>query len=380
MTTASFSTIALDRRFQLFLLTVLLALVLGFHTVADDLAMTLVSKAGFWFVFAAFLVWLGSLWQTFAPDLKGLKTKSIDWSSVLIIMAAGVVLLSHEEFGFKIIMDEIMLLGTSMGMHFDKTVFMPIRGHDINGAFALLDGMVDKRPLFFPFLVSGLHDVFGYRPANAFVLNAVLTFVFLSLVFVVGRMLAGRIAGWLGVVLFAGLPLLAHNSTGGGFELLNVTMILASILLGARWLQKRDSASLVAFCFTGLLLAQVRYESAIFLLPVAAMVIWVWMLEGRTVLPWPLIFAPLLMVHVPLHHRVFQLRESAWEMFSKPGYSEPFSFRYIPENLQHALAFFFGPASEQPNSIFFSALGVIAVPFFCLLSLKRLRSLKIESP
>src|SRR5450432_4297934 len=87
------------------------------------------------------------------------------------------VLLVHETFGFKIGMDEIMLLGTSMSMHLDKTVLVPVRGNDIQGTFAILDGMMDKRPLFFPFLVSLLHDLTGYRPANAFVLNGTLTFV-----------------------------------------------------------------------------------------------------------------------------------------------------------------------------------------------------------
>jgi hypothetical protein len=53
-------------------------------------------------------------------------------------------------------------------------------------------------------------------------------------VYTLGRMLAGRVAGWLGVVLFAGLPLLSQNATGGGFELINLVMILATLLLGAR--------------------------------------------------------------------------------------------------------------------------------------------------
>ena len=237
-----------------------------------------------------------------------------------------------------------------------------------------------SRPLFFPFLVSLLHDVTGYRPANAFVLNGALTFTFLSLVFVAGRMLAGRMAGWLGVVLLAGLPLLAHNSTGGGFELLNLTMILATLLLGVRWLDQRDGNSLTAFCFSGLLLAQVRYESVIFVLPVALLVAFVWLRERRVILTWPVIFAPLLMVHYPLQHRIFDVRASAWEMGSKPGYSKPFSVSYIPENINHALNFLFDKAQNQPNSTVLSALGLIALPFFLLLVIKRLRSLASEPP
>jgi len=380
MIIASLRALLSDRRIWLLLLIALLAVVLGFVAVPDKLAITLVSKVGFWFVLVAFVLWLRSLWQTFAPDLRAIRWRTLDWVSIAIVGVGGLVLLSHESFGFKIVMDEIMLLGTSMSMHLDKSALTPLRGNDIQGAFVILEGIVDKRPLFFPFLVSLLHDLFGYRPANAFVLNGVLTFIFLGLVCMLGRMLAGRLGGWLGVVLFAGLPLLAHNSTGGGFELLNLTMILATLLVGVRWLRQRDSASLTAFCFTGLLLAQVRYESVIYLLPVALLVLFVWLQEQRAILSWPVIFAPLLMVHYPLQHRIFDVRSSAWEMFSKPGYSKPFSLEYIPENLGHALKFFFGAASDQPNSIVLSALGVIAVPFFLLLVVKRLRALAAEPP
>jgi hypothetical protein len=369
-----------DRRVWLFLLASVLAGVLGFFAIPDQTAIVFVSNAGFWLVLVAFVLFLHALWQTYRDDLRLLRWRAIDWTSVTIVALGGTVLLVHETFGFKIVMDEIMLLGTSMSMHLDKTVLVPNRGNDIQGSFVILGGMMDKRPLFFPFLVSLLHDLTGYRPANAFVLNGTLTFVFLGLVNHTGRLLAGRFAGWLGVVLFAGLPLLAQNATGGGFELLNLVMILATLLLGARFVQKRDPPALTAFCFSALLLAQVRYESVIYLLPVAALVLWVWFREGRAILPWPVIFAPLLMVHYPLQHRIFDLRASAWELGSRPGYATPFSPSYIQDNIYHALNFFFARASDQPNSLVLSVLGWLAVPFFALLVVKRLRTLASEPP
>jgi hypothetical protein len=66
-------------------------------------------------------------------------------------------------------------------------------------------------------------------------------------------------------------------------------------------------------------------------------------------------------------------------MMSKPGYSEPFSAGYITENIQHALAFFFGSAAEQPNSLVLSTLGFVGVPFFAVLLLRRVRNLRRES-
>lgn len=369
-----------DRRLGLFLLVAALAVVLAFFAIPDVTAITVVSKAGFWIVWLAFALFLYGLFTTLRTEWGAFRWRELDAVSLAVIAVGGVMLLVHESYGFKIVMDEIMLLGTSMSMHLDKTVLTPLRGNDIQGAFVILDGMMDKRPLFFPFLVSLLHDLTGYRPANVFILNGTLTFVFLSLMFLLARLLAGRVAGWLAVTLCASLPLLAHNATGGGFELLNLVMILTTLLLGARFVARRDAASLTAFCFSALLLAQVRYESVIYLGPVALIVLWVWIRERRIILSWPVIFAPLLMVHCPLQHRIFDLRASAWEMHSKPGFTVPFSVDYIPDNLLHALTFFFAPPSEQPNSIVLSVLGLLAVPFFTLLVVKRLRELPANSP
>lgn len=368
-----------DRRLWLLALVVLLSVLLGFHSVPAYTAIVFVSNAGFWFVLVAFGLFVRALWLSFRPEFRVPRWQSLDWATLAVIAVAGTVLLVHESFGFKIVMDEIMLLGASMSMHLDKTVLTPVRGQDIQGGFVILDGMMDKRPLFFPFLTSLLHDLTGYRPANAFVLNGVLTFIFLGLVNALGRKLAGRVAGWLGVILFAGLPLLGQNATGGGFELLNLVMIAATMLLGVRLLEKRDGPALTAFCYSAMLLAQVRYESVIYLLPVALVVLWVWWRERRPLLSWPVIVAPLLMIHYPMQHRIFDLRASSWELQSKPGYEKVFSVDYIADNLQHAISFFFAAPTNQPNSLVLSVLGCLAVPFFLLLFVRRARTLPSES-
>jgi hypothetical protein len=362
------------------LLSVFTALVLGFLAIPDHPALVFVSKGGFWIVLLTFGLFGRALWQTLAEDVRAWHWRHTDWLSVLVVALGGTVLLAHEAFGFKILMDEIMLLGTSLSMHLDKTAVVPIRGSDIQGSFVILEQLMDKRPLFFPFLVSLLHDLTGYRAENAFLLNGILAYGFLGLACVMGRMLAGRIGGWIAVVLLTGLPLLAHNATGGGFELLNLVMILSTMLLGVRYAERRDGPSLTAFCYSALLMAQVRYESVIYLAPVAALVLWVWYSERRITLTWPVIIAPLLMVHYPLQHRIFDLRASSWELASKPGSGAPFGFNYVPDNLSHALNFFFAAPTEHPNSLVLSVLGCLAVPFFALLVLKRLRRLQDEPP
>ena len=188
---SSLSFLTSDRRVWLFALMAALAVVLGFFAIRGEAAIVFVSRTGYWFVLAAFVLLVRALWLTYRDEVRALRWRTIDWTSVAVVGLGGLILLVHETFGFKILMDEIMLLGTSMSMHFDKTVLTPMRGNDIQGVYVVLDGMMDKRPLFFPFLLSLLHDLTGYRPENAFVLNGLLTFVFLGLVNAAGRRLAG---------------------------------------------------------------------------------------------------------------------------------------------------------------------------------------------
>jgi hypothetical protein len=375
------SFLAGDRRLLLLVLSAMLSVVLGFFALTPDQSLRAVIKGGYWAMLVISTLFAWSLWKLLRsehPLWERLRTAR-RWPASLIAVC-GTILLVHESYGFKILMDEAMLLGTSMSMHFEKVALVPMRGNDIQGAFQVLNGQLDKRPLFHPFLTSIVHDVSGYRPENVFVLNTLLTFVLLALAYRAGRRLAGPPGGALAVVLLTSLPLLAQNATGGGFEVLNLVMILSTLLLGMRFAEKRDPDSQEAFVLSGILLAQTRYESVLFILPVALLIFWVWWREQRPVLSTVLCFAPLLLLPYALHNKVFSARESSWELASQPGYEKVFSVDYLPANLSHALNFFFNPNGEQSNSLVISILGFLALPFFVLWAVKILRSARERPP
>jgi len=371
----------MDRRLALLLLTSALAIVLGFVAFTPDQSLRAVIYGGYWAMLLLTLLFGRSLLKLARESWSG----PIDWKSkprwpVVLIIGCGLLLLVHETYGFKILMDEVMLLGTSMSMHFDKTALVPMRGHDIQGPFQLLAGQLDKRPLFQPFLVSILHDLTGYRPENVFALNTALTFVLLTLAYLTGCRISGRGAGAMAVLLLTSLPLLAQNATGGGFELLNLVMILTTLLLGMRYVARRDANSLEAFGLAGILLANTRYESVIFLLPVGLTVLWVWWTDRRPTVTWLVILMPLLLLPYALHNQVFSVRESSWELASKPGFEKPFAISYVADNIPHDLNFFFNTDGEHSNSLVLSILGFLALPFFALWALKTLRQLRTATP
>ncbi len=370
----NFTSLKKNPRWLALIASAVIAALTGFALIPPDRALWVMTYGGYWVMLLLTGGWAWSLWRAWRGDFAAWRRKRHRPGWPLVIVGLGwLVLLVHEPFGFKILMDEAMLAGTAMSMHFDKLALVPMRAHDIQGAFELLGGQLDKRPLFQPFIVSLLHDFTGYRVENAFALNAGLSLLLLVLIHRAGRRMGGQPAGLVAVVLLAGVPLLAQNATGGGFELLNLVMILAVFLLGVRWAERRDATSLDALVMTTVLLAGTRYESVLFILPVAGLILWGWWREQRVVLGWTSALSPLFLIPHALHQKVFTLRESSWELGSQPGHETVFSLSYVPENILHALRFFFDTTGEQSNSLVLALLGVVAVPFFLLWLLKLLR-------
>ncbi len=289
-----------------------------------------------------------------------------------VVVAAGIVAVSalwcaHEKPGYKILADELLLSGTAMGMHYERKAATPTRATDVRATFEVLERALDKRPLLYPFVVATVHDLTGYRPENAFYVNMVLGAVFLWVVYLVGWNAGG--SRWAGVVaglLFAGLPLLAQQATGGGFELLNLMLLAMFVLLVVYYLEAPEKHRLEALVFGTLLLASTRYESLFFLAPLAVAAVAGWWRSRHVVLSWPLIVSPVFLAVPLLQNRMFAGGETAWQLQSRPDAGAPFALEYLGNNLGHALAFFFDLSGYQPNAVVFGALGLAALPLFLL--------------
>ena len=359
------------QRIILLVLIVLLALALGFVTFPPIVAVWLIKKCGYWFIGAGAVLFGVYL----VRSLRGHDWNQEDvgewWRASIIIVVVAVLLHVQERHEFKIVMDEVVLQGTAMSMHFHREADVAVRAYDFAGNFVALNVHVDKRPLFFPFLLSLVHDLTGYRVANVFWLNGGLTLVFLLLVYLVGRRLGGWAAGTAAILLLATVPLINQNAVGGGFELLNLAMILLVAWLGMRYAELPSDDRLAAFVLGGALLAQVRYESVLFLLPVGATIIYVWWRQRRASLPWVLFLIPMLLVVYPWQYNVFKVTGLAWQLGDVAGATRPFGLQYFYENIGHAMNFFLCFDGSQPNSWLVGIAGTLGVGFFVLSLYKR---------
>lgn len=372
----------MSRRLLLLLLTTLLALALGFWSFSPAQAVAVIRWGGYWFMLAATVAFSAVLVRSLRGEAGAVARNWRSWwAPVLAALAAAGFLHLHEPHEFKIVADEVVLQTTARQMHFLRDASVVARGYDIGAEFLPLVSYVDKRPLLFPFLLATLHDLTGFRPENVYVLNAALSGVLMVLVLLIGRRIAGWGAGLAAVLLLATVPLLAQNACGSGFELLNLTLVALTIWLGLRAAERTgDDDRLGAFVLSGVLLAQVRYESVLFILPVAATVAYLWWRARAVRLPWPLLLAPLLMVTSPLQLNVFRMTEATWQLGDVPGADHPFGLRYFYDNVGHALNFLLCVDGSQSNSVLVAIAGAVGVGFVALVLYREHRSLFRDQP
>jgi hypothetical protein len=341
-------------------LAALASVYFGFLGLGVETAGAVVKHAGYYVLLGTFTLWLGALvrlWRERAPGASPGRRELL-WAG-LAIGVSTVMALTAEPLRSKVLYDEFVLQSTAFNLHFFRDTVTMVRGYDIGGVFLSLDNYLDKRPNFYPFLVSLVHDLTGYRPANAYLLNAALYPLTLALAYYLGRRLQGAAGGLLAVLFLGSLPLLGQNATGSGMELLNVAMILAVTGLGAAWLRRSDATRLSALVLGAVLLAQSRYESALYVLPVALLILVGWVRQRRVILSWPAVLAPLLLLPCALQNKVLNNTRWMWEL--KADQESRFSAGYAAKNVRDAVGFLFNTTPAFANSIILSGLGLLAL-------------------
>jgi hypothetical protein len=274
----------------------------------------------------------------------------------LAIGAAAVFALWSDPFRHKILFDEYVLQATALNMHSTKEIGTVIRAYEIAGSWVPIDTFLDKRPYFFAFLVSLAHDLTGYRLANIFFVNALLTPCLLGLVYWLGRLVGGRGPALFGVALLATMPLLGQQASGAGMELHNLTMLALVIALAVLYLRSPDTDRLSLLVLGTLLLAQSRYESVIFVGATAVVIATGWLRTNRMMFSWPALAAPLLLVPYAWQKRYVDESALLWQLAE--GQTARFSFEYLAGNLEGAWLFFFNTGRDVANSWYLSILGI----------------------
>ncbi len=211
----------------------------------------------------------------------------------------------------------------------------------------------------------------GFRMANLFLLNVAMAPLFLGLVYYFAKAVSDWRGGLLAVALLSTLPLLSQNVTGAGMEVHNLTMLVATMCAALLYLRVPDGKRLAFLCLSAVLLSQSRYESAIYAVPVAAVILAGWHRVRRPLLPWTVIMTPLLFVPYAWHNRVLSANPTLWQL--REGQTSRFSVEYLPGNLDGMWRFFLNFGNGLPNSWYLSILGFISLVVVLILAWVRVR-------
>lgn len=335
-----------------------LAVAGGFLLVSPARAEKWLVAGGYYYILGVFALGLYHGWRV----LRARREVWLGWVRrpgwvSLALLTATLFAVWSDAFKHKVLFDEYVLQGTAWHMHATKEVGTPIRAYDIAGTWLAIDAFLDKRPFFFTFLVSLAHDLSGFRLENAFALNVALAFACLALTYWVVVALTGRRGpALLAVGLLATLPLFGQNATGASMELHNLAMIAVVAAAGILFLRAPDADRLAWLVLTTVLLAQSRYESVLFVGPVAVVIALGWWRGRRIWLPWPAVAAPLLLVPYAWHSRVVDTKPVLWQL--REGDTGRFGWQYVAGNLEGAGNFFFAVSPGQPNSLWLTLLGL----------------------
>lgn len=278
---------------------------------------------------------------------------------VLIAVLTAVAMMTVPRV-YKVLFDEVVIQSTAWNLHMEREVGAVNRAFEVEGLMRSMGTYLDKRPYFFAFLVSLLHDFTGYRESNAFLLNTLLMPVVLGFVYYLGRRVAGHGPGMAAVAALGAFPLLAMNAHGAGLEMLNLAMILGMMTVALVYLEKPDEDRLGVLVLTSILLANTRYESSIYVGCAALIALEGWRRAGRILLPTAGLFAPVLLVPYALHNTYLSGTPALWEL--RDGTKVRFSFDFLVQNLGYAYDYFFNVKGIIANSpwLTFSGLASLA--------------------
>ena len=369
-------------RAGLLLVSALTALGLGFIWTDGNTAALVLRSLGYLILLATVMGFLWSLARSFVDERSGWRSVlEVNWSdygrstlakwregpwnafrsSIGCMVAGGTLVCAlAEPTGLKILFDEYVLQATAQNLHLSREVGTIVRAYDVEGVWLPLGTYIDKRPYFFAFVLSLIHDVSGFRVQNAFFLNHVFTALLLALVGVTVRRLTGRVeAGVLAGWLLAALPLLGQNTNGSGMEVLNAVMIVGVFWLGLRFCTHPDDARQDCFLLGVVLLAQCRYESAMFV-PAAALLVLVTSLRaGSMRLTVVTVLVPLALLPVAWVRQVFAMNEVLWQLPEE--LTKPFGTEHVAGNLALAGRYLFSTEVIHSNSAPLAVAGLLSL-------------------
>ncbi len=193
-------------------------------------------------------------------------------AGIVTAAAVSAIVLVAVTPAYRVLADEANLIGVSKNLFFHRTANFAVTGKWWLQNYWNLDEVADRRPALFPFLVSLLHLVRGYRAENAFYLNGIVFVFFVFCSYRLAKTLGGEVFGVAAAILVAVSPSTVVSARSAGFDFFATFLLLVIVLSFYDYVKAPSPRGLAILTLNLCLLAHVRYEGG-GLLVVAAIVL-----------------------------------------------------------------------------------------------------------
>lgn len=335
-------------------------------------------RLGYYFCLGLAVMWI----YVTTSDLRNRGMIVPERKGLLLAVLFGLSLQCFQFHEMRVFNDEPSHQMTARMMHEDRRVINPQVGYYLEGTTDFGSETVSYRMYFYPFLVSVLHDLTGFRTINGWIVNAVLGVVFFLLLFRIGQRLRPQYGGYFAIILVSGLPLLDWTATSAGYDFLNLTVLAWLFLSALNYLDNPGSPELDHLVLATLIAAYSRNESLLYFGFLGLVVLW-----GVCFVQRPIPFtgftsiAPIFLIPVLATLKIFQALRPA-SVYENLGSSGFFQFEAIPENLLRVSAWLFDFSPEIPSWPILTLLGVlglIALPTHLVFSGLQRRKVGIQT-
>jgi hypothetical protein len=247
----------------------------------------------YFFLLATVLCWAG----TYLHAARDVRRETLvawakeNWPGLVIALALTVVAWLAIHPALRILSDEANLVGTSKNLFSSRTATFTVSGKNYYDSYWDVDVAIDRRPALFPFLVSLVHAVCGYSYRNVFLFNLLVFPAFVLVSYRLAKSLGGETFAVVASLLVVAHPITLISVRSGGFDFF--ALFFALLVIKSLHDHLRDpSAERLAILWMNLcMFAEIRYESALFIVPVVALLFFFRMITWTLLRPYAFIYA-----------------------------------------------------------------------------------------
>lgn len=330
------------------------ALFLGFGPYSLELKRYYFQTYAFYITLIAITIWI---WTLFPKSIsKKNITPHIPAFILACLLITSISFISPPQL--RVLYDETNLLGVAQAMFEQRTFYIPTQALFYNQNIHVIDFEWGVRPLVFPFLLHLIHLIKGYTPTNIYLLNACAgIFALFSFYLLLQRFFSKPLA-LVGMGLLSAYPIFALRTTSGGYEILNVGLAIFAFYQFHSALTSKTPHHTTRVIFTLLILAQIRYESALFLCALAPFIIYHCIKHFRTIPHKIVLTVPLLLLPTAWQRTLY----SGNDAFMVREGASMFGIENFISNIQHAFHFFAATQSTHgtlPILFYIAIVGTI---------------------